>query len=145
MSAAAAGGGAAAAAAAAAVEIARQEEEEMTPYSPKELAEDWEFKILRSVTNKFRDPAWLHAALQEEARAGWTLVEKFDDTRVRLKRPASARARDASLGFDPYRTWVGMSQARFAVVILGIVFGSLAVVGLIVALIVLMSQANGVR
>jgi hypothetical protein len=50
--------------------------------SPKDLAEDWEFKILRSATNKFRDPVALHAFLQEEARAGWTLVEKFDNERV---------------------------------------------------------------
>jgi hypothetical protein len=103
----------AAAAAAAAAEAARQEEEEMTPYSSKDLAENWEFKILRSVTNKFRDPVSLHAVLQEEVRAGWSLVEKFDDTRVRLKRPAGARAKDAGVGFDPYRTWVGMSQTRF--------------------------------
>ena len=141
----AAAGGAAAAAAAAAAEAARQEEEEMTPYSPKDLAEDWEFKILRSVTNKFRDPVSLHSALQEEARAGWILVEKFDDTRVRLKRPASARAKDASVSFDPYRTWVGMSQTRYAVIVLVVVFGSLAVVGLIVALAFVLSQAKAMH
>src|SRR5262245_15477427 len=83
---AAAGGAAAggAAAAAAAALAAQQEEEEMTPYGAKDLAEDWEFKILRSATNRFRDPIWLNAILQEEARAGWKLVEKFDDGRVRL-------------------------------------------------------------
>jgi hypothetical protein len=55
----------------------------------------------------------LSGILQEEARAGWTMVEKFDDTRVRLKRPAGPHGNDATLGFDPYRTWVGMSQWRY--------------------------------
>jgi hypothetical protein len=97
----------------AAAEQARKEEEEMTPYTPQDLNKNWEFKILRCVTGRFRDPIWLSGFLQEEARAGWTMVEKFDDTRVRLKRPAGARANDATLGFDPYRTWVGMSQWRY--------------------------------
>jgi hypothetical protein len=69
------------------------EEEEMTPYTPQEVAEHWEFKILRSATTQFRDPVRLRSILEEEARAGWTMIEKFDDTRVRLKRPASARDR----------------------------------------------------
>ena len=41
------------------------------------------------------------------------MVEKFDDSRLRLKRPAGARINDATLGFDPYRTRVGMSQWRY--------------------------------
>ena len=43
-------------------------------------------------------------ALQEEAAGGWTLMEKFDNKRLRLKRPVSARDRDSSLDFNPYRT-----------------------------------------
>jgi hypothetical protein len=141
---AAAAGGAAAAATAAALAV-QQEEEEMTPYGAKELAEDWEFKILRSATNGFRDPIWLNAVLQEEARAGWTMVEKFDDGRIRLKRRAGSRARDASLGFDPYRTWVGMNQQRLALVILAAIFGGLAAIGVAVAVIVWLVHANGMR
>jgi len=144
---AAAGGAAAggAAAAAAAALAAQQEEEEMTPYGAKELAEDWEFKILRSATNRFRDPIWLNAILQEEARAGWKLVEKFDDGRVRLKRPTGARGRDASLGFDPYRTWVGMSQQRLAGVIVFSIFGGLALIGIIVGAIVWLVEAKAMH
>lgn len=82
----------------------------MTPYTPQDVAEHWEFKILRSATTQFRDPLRLRGDLEEEARAGWTMIEKFDDSRVRLKRPASARATDATLGFDPYRTWVGYQR-----------------------------------
>jgi hypothetical protein len=48
-------------------------------YTAKGVAEDWEFKCLRSVTGKFRNPIWLPAILEEEARAGWILVQKFDD------------------------------------------------------------------
>jgi hypothetical protein len=137
---AAAGGAAAAtAAAAAAAAAAQQEEEEMTPYGSAELAENWEFKILRCVTPKFRDAVFLHTVLEQEARAGWILVEKFDDNRVRLKRPASARRNDATLGFDPYRTWVGMSQNRFGLwLVLGIfgAMGVLAGIGIVIAMLV---------
>jgi hypothetical protein len=83
-------GGAAAAAAAAAAARRRQEEEEMTRYSENDLSEGWEFKILRSNMNAFRKPENLKKYLEEEGRAGWVLVEKFDDNRLRLKRPASA-------------------------------------------------------
>src|SRR5262249_31654882 len=119
--------GGAAAAAAAAEASRRREEEEMTPYEPTDLAEDWEFKILRSSTSRFRDPVWLHNVLEQEARAGWRLVEKFDDQRVRLKRPASARKADSSLDFDPHRTWVGMSPNRYAMLVVVAAVGGVAI------------------
>ena len=84
----------------------RKEEELMTPYTPKDLAEGWEFKILRSTTGEFRNPDALRLVLEQEGRVGWTLVEKFDSARVRLKRPASARAGDAALDFDARRTYI---------------------------------------
>lgn len=122
MSGAAAIGGSAAAAAHQA--RLRQEEEEMTPYSPRDLAEDedWEFKILRSSSAAFKNPERLHAVLNEEARAGWMLVEKFDNSRLRLKRPTSARQLDGKLEFDPYRTYIGLSDVGMAVLVLGIGF-----------------------
>lgn len=127
MSAAIAGAGAAAVA-----RRGREEEETMTGYTQADLIEGWEFKILRSVTGAFGKPDRLRQALEEEARAGWVLVEKFDNQRVRLKRPASARAGDAALGFDPYRTSYGMSGSKFAFMIMGIVLGSVALALLIV-------------
>jgi hypothetical protein len=57
----------------------------MTPYTPQDIAENWEFKILRSAASQFRNPAWLRSILEEEARAGWIMIEKFDNSRVRLK------------------------------------------------------------
>ena len=117
-----AGAGAAAAAAAAAAEMQRQEEEEMTPYSPKDLDDGWEFKILRSNFAAFRNPEKLRAILEEEKRGGWILVEKFDDQRIRLKRPAGAKLAQSEFadGYDPYRTTAGTSQGVVALAALGV-------------------------
>ena len=118
-------------AAAAAAEMQRQEEEEMATYTPKDLAEDWEFKILRSNFGTFRNPEKLRAVLDEESRGGWMLVEKFDDCRVRLKRPAGTKVirGDFEDGYYPYRTTVGSSQGALVMAFLGvsiaIAFGSL--------------------
>jgi hypothetical protein len=114
-------GAGAAAAAAAAAESQRQEEEEMTPYSTKDLDEGWEFKIVRSNFGTFRSPEKLRAVLEEEKRGGWTLVEKFDDHRIRLKRPAGAKEAqgDFADGYDPYRTTV-MPPTALVMAILGI-------------------------
>ena len=89
----------------------RQEEEEMTPYSDDDPLTNWEFKIIRSGTGAFGHPDKLRKSLEEEARAGWELVEKFDDNRVRLRRPVAARKDDFALDFDPYRTWIGVSES----------------------------------
>ncbi len=132
MSGAAAAGGAAAAAAAHQATL-KQEEEEMTPYSSRDLADDWEFKILRSSTPTFKNPERLRAALDEEAKAGWMLVEKFDNSRIRLKRPNSARQLDGKLDFDPYRTHVGMSDGGMVMLVLGIVLSFFLLFVLIVA------------
>jgi hypothetical protein len=89
----------------------QMEEQEMTENSTQSVSGEWEFKILCSPTGKFRDPKWLQTVLAEEALAGWTLLEKFDGTKLRLKRPVSARARDAALPFDARRTSVGPCAA----------------------------------
>ena len=135
MSGAAGAGAAAAAAAAAAIERMRQEEEEMTAYTSQDLSEGWEFKILRSSANVFKSPERMKAVLAEEAEAGWILVEKFDNGRIRLKRPVSARAQDHSLRFDPYRTWTGMSDTTQGLMIAGITLAVLAVLALIIVLV----------
>jgi hypothetical protein len=127
--------GGAAAAAAAIARMKRQEEEEMTPYGPGDLSE-YEFKIIRSTTGAFGKPERLKEILAEEGQAGWELVEKFDTQRVRLKRQVAWRDKDATLGWDPYRTTIGLSEGKLVGVILLIVFGSLfAVAGLIAVLV----------
>lgn len=116
-------------AAAQAVALQNAEEEAMTPYTPADLAQTWEFKIIRSATNKFRDPEFQARILAEEARAGWVLLEKFDDARLRLKRPTSARAGDAGRTPDPYRISVGPGAGLVLALILGgcVVFSALVI------------------
>jgi hypothetical protein len=74
--------------------------------------------------------------LDEEASAGWLLVEKFDDGRLRLKRPASARANDQLLSVDPYRTYIGYTETQFVFVILAWIFGGLFFVAAFIATLV---------
>jgi hypothetical protein len=97
----------------------------MTSY--REL-EDWEFKIMRSAIGAFKDPRVFQSTVQQESLGGWELMEKFDDERVRFRRPVSARNNDATLprGYDPYRTQVGISEGAL---VLYIIFGILLVVG----------------
>lgn len=104
----------------------------MSGYTPEELAQGWEFKFLRSATGAFKNAAFLRQTLDEEGRAGWVLVEKFDNSRVRLKRPATARAGDAALGFDPYRTHVGISETQFGLLIAACVAGGILIMVLII-------------
>jgi hypothetical protein len=51
------------------------------------------------------------------------LVEKFDDQRIRLKRPAGTKLIEGDLadGYDPYRTTIGASQGVLVLTILGII------------------------
>lgn len=100
----------------------------MSGYTPDELASGVEFKILRSATSAFGRPEFLRQVLDEEKDAGWTLVEKFDNSRIRLKRPASARTAGTSSRLDPYRSYVGMSETGLALRIVATVLIVLAVV-----------------
>lgn len=109
-----------AAAAAQAARIRQQEEEDMTRYDPQDLSQ-WEFKILRSHINQFRNPQALQRAIAEERQGDWELLEKFDESRVRFRRPVGARRQDASRpqGYDPYRTTYGISEAGIALWVIG--------------------------
>ena len=100
----------------------------MTSYRPEDLSQDWEFKMLRSATGAFGSPERLHRFLEEEARAGWVLVEKFDNSRLRLKRPASAREWDGKLHIDPYRTYVGASPNQVATLIIAAILAVIIVI-----------------
>lgn len=122
------------AAAARAARRRREEEEAMTKYTDADLTEGWELKILRSATSAFRNPDQLRQVLEEESRAGWTLVEKFDNQRLRLKRPATARSADSTLDFDPYRTAYGMSEGKLTLLIVGTILGSVALLLLLIFL-----------
>jgi hypothetical protein len=95
---------------AAAARIAQQqkEEEEMAKYGSEDL-NGWEFKIVRSGSGKFRKQEEIQKLCQEEARAGWEMLEKFDDYRIRFKRKTEMRSSDTHQQIDPYRTHVGMN------------------------------------
>ncbi|MGL6283470.1 MAG: hypothetical protein ACRC2J_13805 [Microcoleaceae cyanobacterium] len=71
----------------------------------------WEYKIVRSNSDIFRNPEIFYRLCQEEAQAGWILLEKLDDQRVRFKRSYIKRdsINTKNLAFDPYRTQYGPS------------------------------------
>lgn len=117
-----AGGAAGGAAAAKKRREQQEEEEQLTTYAPEDLREEWEFKIVRSAFGAFGNAQKLKQMLKEEAEAGWVLVEKFDNTRVRLKRPAQVRKRDHLLPpeINPYRTTYGGSEMALVLLIIGV-------------------------
>lgn len=109
--------------------LEEKEEENMTQYNADNL-EKWEFKIVRSDAGAFRSPNVLADLLEEESLAGWEMIEKFDNRRIRFRRPIEARKHDAMLpsGYDPYRTQYGTMVTRMAV-LMGVV---LLLIGLVV-------------
>ena len=115
------------AAIAAAANRKRREEEQMAKYKSDDL-EGWEFKIVRSSTGKFRNLEKVNRLCQEEARAGWEMLEKFDDQRIRFKRRVNRRSMDPHLQTDPYRTSVGMTQNTGLIMGLGL---AILVLGLV--------------
>jgi hypothetical protein len=74
----------------------------------------WEFKIVRASSDLFRDQAVLQQLCQEEAKAGWILLEKLDDRRIRFKRLIALRnvLDETQLPYDPYRSHYGASWTR---------------------------------
>ena len=124
----------AAAAAAARRRREREEEENMSSYSPQELADGWEFKIVRANTNAFARRETLEQVCREEAQSGWVLLEKFDDARLRFKRPASTPKVSPSGALDPYRTRYGIGGGAIAAIIIGSVVTVLVIVGTLVVM-----------
>jgi hypothetical protein len=115
-----AGATAAAAAAARRRREMQREEEQMTGYSKEDL-EGWEFKIVRASTHKFKNPEFVRQVCAEEAKAGWEMLEKFDNQRIRFKRRVDQRAGDAYQHDDPYRTQIGWSEKTRELTIVGAV------------------------
>ncbi len=70
-----------------------------------------EYKIIQSQTPLFASTPKMMEILDEEAKAGWTLLEKEDNYRLKLKRDVSNRDNDKNLDFDAYRSSVGVSSA----------------------------------
>ena len=100
--------------------LLEKEEQEMTGYGTQDM-DGWEFKIVRSISGRFKNPDTIRKICEEEARSGWEMLEKFDDSRIRFKRRVDKRRSDGQQGVDPYRTQYGMGEGRLAIaIILGI-------------------------
>ena len=109
------------------------EEEMLTPYEAYDLSDTsdehhshgsdkeeelkdprlvgWEFKIVRAKRDLFQDPEVFQLLCHEEREAGWILLEKLDDRRVRFKRPIALREiiKPEFLDRDPYRCYYDSS------------------------------------
>ena len=111
------------------------EEENLTRYESNTSSDQpkgWEFKILRTSSGGFRSRKVLNKVCAEEAQAGWILLEKLDDRRLRFRRPITARDRDQQTSIDPYRTRYGIAESvetwTTVIVLLAIMSGT-AVLG----------------
>ena len=96
--------------------LLEKEEQEMTGYGTQDM-EGWEFKIVRSMSGRFKNPDTIRKICEEEARSGWEMLEKFDDSRIRFKRRVDKRRSDGQQGVDPYRTQYGMREGSIAITI----------------------------
>jgi hypothetical protein len=85
----------------------------------QDTAARFEFKILRGGPVAFRGRERLQRVLEEESRAQWELVTKLDDSRIVLRRPRDARARDMLRGdpIDPYRTELRATRSAGLIVV----------------------------
>ena len=80
------------------------------PYSPADLADDWEFKVIRSQLGLFARRDFRDRVLAEEGRSGWVLLEKLDDNLLRLKRRRKAHPDPEVADIDPYRSVVDAAE-----------------------------------
>lgn len=69
-----------------------------------------EYKVMQAQTPLFADTKKMHEILDQEAKAGWRLLEKEDNYRIKLQRDISNRDNDKNLDFDAYGTSVGVSS-----------------------------------
>ena len=109
------------------------EEENLTRYESNTSSDQpkgWEFKILRTSSGGFRGRKILNKVCAEESQAGWILLEKLDDHRLRFRRPITARDRDNQCKIDPYRTRYGIAESvetwTTIIVLLAIMSGAAA-------------------
>jgi hypothetical protein len=92
-----------------------------------------EYKVVQSTTPLFAKLQNINAVMAEESKAGWQLVEKYDNYKLRLQRDISHRANDKNLAFDAYRSQVGVSNmvtyGLAALLTLGAVYLIFVIVG----------------
>jgi hypothetical protein len=111
-------------------------------HQPYNIREDrWEYKVVRAPHGEFGQREHLRALLHQEARAGWIMVEKYDDYQVRFKRPRSERVYDDHLppDIDPYRTIYTLSSDAEWLHALMLAAGVLFVIFAVVLLVMVVS------
>lgn len=70
-----------------------------------------EYKVVQASTPFFAKSQNIESIMLDEVKAGWRLLEKCDNYKLRLQRDISHRANDKNLSIDPYRTQVGLNSA----------------------------------
>ncbi|MGB4246846.1 MAG: hypothetical protein WBJ75_03915 [Pseudohongiellaceae bacterium] len=92
-----------------------------------------EYKVVQSTTPLFATSKKIDEIMAEESKAGWQLVEKFDNYKMRLQRDVSHRGNDKNLAFDAYRSQVGVNNfivyGITAAVTVGVVYAIFVLVG----------------
>jgi len=96
----------------------KRKEEETISYGRGDM-DGWEFKIVRSATGRFRNTETLQETCRQEAAAGWELLEKLDDYRLRFKR-RTERRHDDYVRSDPYRANVNSAWSPTLLRIIGL-------------------------
>lgn len=88
------------------------ETKEKPMYFADASSTEWEYKIVRAHYDLFRNAQEFIKLCEEEAQAGWILLEKLDDRRVRFKRSVAMREKVdvTQLAFDPYRCYYGRAN-----------------------------------
>lgn len=89
---------------------------------------DLEYKTIQAQTAVFANTDKMHKVLAEEARAGWRLLAKEDNHKIKLQRDIANRENDKNLDFDAYRTTIGVSSM---VTYVGTIIITLAIVSAI--------------
>ncbi len=83
------------------------------------MQEDWQFKIVKG---SFDSRGNVEAVIQEQARFGWVFVEKFDNQRIRFKRPAAEAENDARRQGDPYSVASNAAPSGCVTVVVAAIF-----------------------
>ncbi len=109
-----------------------REEEDMSRYNKADL-EGWEFKIVHSTFGKFNNPGKVQELCEQEARAGWVMLEKFDNYRIRFKRWIEKRSMDQFLENDPYNTDASTTGVS-VMLILGVTLLIAGIIGFLIIL-----------
>lgn len=69
-----------------------------------------EYKTIQCHTPIFADTNKMHKVLAEEAEAGWQLLAKEDNHKIKVQRDITHRENDKNLDFDAYRSTIGVSS-----------------------------------